>query len=61
MPVAESGMLAFERVHPVNWTGVLLVFGARCQLKMLARQEHGRTIPLAGIALHRHVAASEPY
>jgi SulP family sulfate permease len=28
---------------------VLLVFGAPCQLKTLARQEHGRTIPLAGI------------
>ena len=27
--------------------GVLLVFGAPGQLKMLAGQEHGRTIPLA--------------
>jgi hypothetical protein len=26
---------------------VLLVFGAPCQLRLLARQEHGRTIPLA--------------
>jgi hypothetical protein len=26
---------------------VLLVFGAPCQLRMLAGQEHGRTIPLA--------------
>jgi hypothetical protein len=27
--------------------GVLLVFGAPCQPKTLAGQEHGRTIPLA--------------
>jgi len=27
--------------------GVLLVFGAPCQLRLLAGQEHGRTIPLA--------------
>jgi hypothetical protein len=26
--------------------GVLLVFGAPCQLQSLAGQEHGRTIPL---------------
>jgi hypothetical protein len=26
--------------------GVLLVFGAPCQLRSLAGQEHGRTIPL---------------
>jgi hypothetical protein len=26
---------------------VLLVFGAPCQLRSLAGQEHGRTIPLA--------------
>jgi hypothetical protein len=25
---------------------VLLVFGAPCQLRLLAGQEHGRTIPL---------------
>ena len=31
--------------------GVLLVFGAPCQLRSLAGQEHGRTIPLAEIAL----------
>src|SRR5260370_290937 len=29
--------------------GVLLVFGAPCQLRLLAGQEHGRTIPLTGI------------
>jgi hypothetical protein len=29
--------------------GVLLVFGAPCQLASLAGQEHGRTIPLADI------------
>jgi hypothetical protein len=28
---------------------VLLVFGAPCQLRLLAGQEHGRTIPLADI------------
>src|SRR4051812_11616601 len=27
--------------------GLLLVFGAPCQLRWLAGQEHGRTIPLA--------------
>jgi len=29
--------------------GVLLVFGAPCQLRLLAGQEHGRTIPLTDI------------
>src|ERR1700730_15599895 len=29
--------------------GVLLVFGAPCQLRLLAGQEHGRTIPLPAI------------
>jgi hypothetical protein len=29
--------------------GVLLVFGAPCQLRWLARQEPGRTIPLAEV------------
>jgi hypothetical protein len=28
---------------------VLLVFGAPCQLRLLAGQEHGRTIPLPDI------------
>ena len=28
---------------------MLLVFGAPCQLRLLAGQEHGRTIPLATI------------
>jgi len=31
------------------WHGVLLVFGAPCQLPLLAGREHGRTIPLAAI------------
>jgi len=31
---------------------VLLVFGAPCQLQSLARQEHGRTIPLAEIRIY---------
>ena len=30
--------------------GVLLVFGAPCQLQSLAGQEHGRTIPLADVS-----------
>ena len=30
---------------------MLLVFGAPCQLRSLAGQEHGRTIPLADMAL----------
>jgi hypothetical protein len=30
---------------------VLLVFAAPCQLRLLARPEHGRTIPVADIAL----------
>jgi hypothetical protein len=29
--------------------GALLVFGAPCQLSLLAGQEHGRTIPLADV------------
>jgi hypothetical protein len=29
--------------------GVLLIFGAPCQLRSLAGQEHGRTIPLADV------------
>jgi hypothetical protein len=29
--------------------GVLLVLGAPCQLRLLAGQEHGRTIPLTDI------------
>src|SRR4029434_1913765 len=32
------------------WHGVLLVFGAPCQLPLLAEPEHGRTIPLAVIS-----------
>jgi hypothetical protein len=31
--------------------GVLLGFGAPCQLPLLAGQEHGRTIPLTDLAL----------
>src|SRR5262249_14892752 len=30
--------------------GVLLVFGAPCQLRLLAGPEHGRTIPLADMS-----------
>jgi hypothetical protein len=37
--------------------GVLLVFGAPGQLKTLAGQEHGRTIPLADIH-YPYIAAS---
>jgi len=35
--------------------GVLLVFGALGQLRSLAGQEHGRTIPLADQRAERHV------
>jgi hypothetical protein len=33
---------------------VLLVFGAPCQLRLLAGQEHGRTIPLSDIEISSH-------
>jgi hypothetical protein len=36
--------------------GVLLVFGAPCQLRLLAGQEHGRTIPLSDVTIDVHVA-----
>jgi hypothetical protein len=36
--------------------GVLLVFGAPCQLRLLAGQEHGRTIPLTDIGPAFHAA-----
>src|SRR5580692_11635148 len=38
--------------------GALLVFGAPCQLSLLAGQEHGRTIPLTDIAASRNILAS---
>jgi hypothetical protein len=38
----------YSRIKLV-WHGVLLVFGAPCQLPLLAGPEHGRTIPLAVI------------
>src|ERR1700694_6353936 len=44
--------------------GVLLVLGAPCQLRSLAGQEHGRTIPLAVIGPHlccSSKTASNPY
>jgi hypothetical protein len=43
---ADNGNRAVE----VPRHGVLLVFGAPCQLGLLAGQEHGRTIPLAEVA-----------
>jgi hypothetical protein len=42
---ADHGNCAVEILRH----GVLLVFGAPCQLQSLAGQEHGRTIPLADI------------
>jgi hypothetical protein len=36
-----------NRIVEVLRHGVLLVFGAPCQPRLLAGQEHGRTIPLA--------------
>jgi hypothetical protein len=44
---ADHGDCRIELV----WHGVLLVFGAPCQLPLLAGPEHGRTIPLADIDL----------
>ena len=40
--------------------GVLLVFGAPCQLLSLAGQEHGRTIPLADARTKRGSRKSGP-
>src|SRR6266853_2548970 len=40
--------------------GVLLVFGAPCQLRLLAGQEHGRTIPLADVAVNRFTRLGVP-
>jgi hypothetical protein len=37
---------------------MLLVFGAPCQLRLLAGQEHGRTIPLADMEISS-VASTE--
>jgi len=39
---------------------VLLVFGAPCQLRLLAGQEHGRTIPLADMASGRGAGDPKP-
>src|ERR1700738_3540022 len=36
--------------------GVVLVFGAPCQLRLRAGQEHGRTIPLAAIPYARNLS-----
>jgi hypothetical protein len=40
--------------------GVLLVFGAPCQFRLLAGQEHGRTIPLADVAVNRFTRLGVP-
>jgi len=37
------------------WHGVLLVFGAPCQLPLLAGPEHGRTIPLPEGHMASHI------
>src|ERR1700738_4494595 len=51
MPITAIAVLGVLR-H-----GVLLVFGAPCQLRLLAGQEHGRTIPLTEMAGDsRHLA-----
>ena len=47
MPITATELVEILR-H-----GVLLVFGAPCQLQSLAGQEHGRTIPLADILVVR--------
>src|SRR5580704_12297872 len=43
MPITAIAVL------DVRDMGALLVFGAPCQLSLLAGQEHGRTIPLAEV------------
>src|SRR5258707_9981279 len=40
MPATAIAVLSFE--------GIACVFGAPCQRNLLAGQEHGQTIPLAG-------------
>jgi len=40
---------------------VLLVFGAPCQLRLLAGQEHGRTIPLADVRSEAFYSESAKY
>src|SRR5450631_2880877 len=40
--------------------GALLVFGAPCQLSLLAGQEHGRTIPLAEPGMTSQACGSKP-
>ena len=41
--------------------GVLLVFGAPCQLRLLAGQEHGRTIPLTDMREFRPSASHSSF
>jgi hypothetical protein len=43
MPITAIAVLA------VSDMACSLVFGAPCQIRLLAGQEHGRTIPLAEI------------
>jgi hypothetical protein len=38
---------------------VLLVFGAPCQLRSLAGQEHGRTIPLTDMRDHSYAVSDD--
>ena len=49
MPITAIAVFGYVR-H-----GVLLVFGAPCQLRLLAGQEHGRTIPLSDMANDRPI------
>jgi hypothetical protein len=49
LPPADATLRARRfRNEPVGH-GMLLVFGAPCQLLLLSGPEHGRTIPLADI------------
>jgi hypothetical protein len=55
MPITAIAVLSIEFLRH----GVLLVFGAPGQLKTLAGQEHGRTIPLADVAAKMSVCLWE--
>jgi hypothetical protein len=54
LELSEIGGNSFvNRSAEILRHGVLLVFGAPCQLRSLSGQEHGRTIPLADIFVWR--------
>jgi hypothetical protein len=53
MPITAIAVLG------VRDMALLLVFGAPCQLRLLAGQEHGRTIPLPDIDFHAQMRYTE--